>query len=96
MNPIIISASCSTVSFGDISLTERPKPEVIAELRKIPGVGENAAEALYRLGIRHADDLKGRSPEEMYEELRNMKDYYAEPCMLNSLKIATKFASVKK
>jgi predicted flap endonuclease-1-like 5' DNA nuclease len=77
-------------------LTEKPKPEVIADLRKIPGVGENAAEALYRLGIRHANDLHGRSPEQMYEELRNMKGYYAEPCMLNSLKIATKFASSKK
>lgn len=81
---------------GDVILTDRPKSEVIAELRKIPGVGENAAEALYRLGIRQVDDLQGRSPEHMYEDLRNMKDYYAEPCMLNSLKIATKFASMKK
>jgi nucleotidyltransferase/DNA polymerase involved in DNA repair len=78
------------------TLTEKPKSEIIAELRKVPGIGENAAEALYRLGIRHVDDLKGKSPEQMYEELRNMKDYYAEPCMLNSLKIATKFASSKK
>ncbi|OPY34076.1 MAG: Pathogenicity locus [Methanomassiliicoccales archaeon PtaU1.Bin124] len=77
-------------------MDERPKDEVIAELRKVPGVGGNAAEALYRLGVRSVDDLRGRSPEQMYEELRNMKDYYAEPCMLNSLKIATKFAEKKK
>jgi len=77
-------------------MSERPKSEVLADLRKIPGVGENASEALYRLGIRSADDLKGKVPEQMYEELRNMKDFYAEPCMLNSLKIATKYASTKK
>ncbi|HSV42434.1 MAG TPA: helix-hairpin-helix domain-containing protein [Methanomassiliicoccales archaeon] len=77
-------------------MSEKEKSEVIAELRKIPGVGENAAEAFYRLGIRQAEDLKGRSPEQMYEELRNMKNFYAEPCMLNSLKIATKYASTKK
>lgn len=77
-------------------MSERAKEDVIADLRKMPGVGENAAEALYRLGVRSADDLKGRSPEQMYEELRNMKGFYAEPCMLNSLKIATKYASTKK
>lgn len=71
-------------------MTERSKEEVLSDLRKIPGVGGNAAEALYRLGIRSSEDLRGRSPEQMYEELRNMKDYYAEPCMLNSLKIAVK------
>ncbi|QLH74773.1 MAG: hypothetical protein HPY73_04480 [Methanomassiliicoccales archaeon] len=72
------------------------KKEVKERLRKIPGIGENAAEALYRLGIRDARDLVGRSPEDMYEELRNMKDFYAEPCMLNSLKVAVKYASSKK
>jgi hypothetical protein len=77
-------------------MAEAPKSEVVTELRKIPGVGGNAAEALYRLGIRQEEDLVGRSPEGMYEELRNMKDFYAEPCMLNSLKIAVKHASVKK
>ncbi len=78
------------------SLTEEDKVVVIAKLHKIPGVGENAAEGLYRLGIRDVDDLKGRSPEQMYEEMRNMKGYYAEPCMLNSCKIAVKYAESKK
>jgi len=77
-------------------MSERPKNEVLADLRKIPGVGENAAEALYRLGIRSADDLKGKVPEQMYDDLRNMPGFYAEPCMLNTLKIATKYASTKK
>jgi predicted RecB family nuclease len=74
-------------------MVEREKIEVISELRTLPGVGENAAEALYRLGIRSKDDLIGKNPEQMYEELRSMKGSYAEPCMLNSLKIAVRSAS---
>ena len=76
-------------------MEEKTKLEVISELRKLPGVGENAAEALYRLGIRSKEDLNGKDPEQMYEELRSMKGSYAEPCMLNSLKIAVRSASKK-
>lgn len=76
-------------------MVERTKTEVMSELRTLPGVGENAAEALYRLGIRSKDDLIGKSPEQMHEELRSMKGSYAEPCMLNSLKIAVKSAGKK-
>jgi nucleotidyltransferase/DNA polymerase involved in DNA repair len=73
----------------------RTKVETITELKTLPGIGENAAEALYRLGIRSKEDLVGKNPEQMYEELRSMKGSYAEPCMLNSLKIAVKAASKK-
>jgi nucleotidyltransferase/DNA polymerase involved in DNA repair len=76
-------------------MVDRSKDEVISELRGLPGVGENAAEALYRLGIRSKEDLKGKDPDQMYQELRSMKGSYAEPCMLNSLKIAVKAASKK-
>jgi hypothetical protein len=77
-------------------MVDDDKASVITRLREIPGVGENAAEGLYKLGVRDVKDLDGRSAEQMYEELRNMKGYYAEPCMLNSFKIATKFAVSKK
>ena len=76
-------------------MVERTRNEVISELRTLPGVGENAAEALFRLGIRSNDDLVGKDPEQMYEELRSMKESYAESCMLNSLKIAVKAVSKK-
>jgi hypothetical protein len=76
-------------------MTEKTKEDAISDLRTLPGVGENAAEALYRLGIKSKDDLNGRNPEQMYEELRSMKGSYVEPCMLNSLKIAVRAASKK-
>jgi hypothetical protein len=77
-------------------LANPDKGAAMEELRKIPSVNENAAEALWSLGIRSVQDLKGRDATAMYEELRNRKGSYAEPCMLNILKVAIHHASKKK
>ncbi|MHC1680993.1 MAG: helix-hairpin-helix domain-containing protein [Methanomassiliicoccales archaeon] len=69
---------------------------VLRELRKIPVVGEKVAEPLYMLGIRSTKELVGRSAEDMYGELRTMKGYYVEPCMLNQLKVAVSMAPKMK
>lgn len=66
------------------------KESVVKELCKVPGVSEKAAEAMYLLGVRRAEDLKGKDPVAMYEELRGRKDFYVEPCMLNSFKVAVR------
>jgi hypothetical protein len=72
------------------------KESVIKELRKVPGVSEKSAEAMYVLGIRKAEDLNGKDPVAMYEELRGRKDFYVEPCMLNSFKVAVKAIQASK
>jgi hypothetical protein len=72
------------------------KETVLRELRQIPIVGEKVAEPLYILGIRSVKELVGRSPEDMYGELRTTKGYYVEPCMLNQLKVAVSMASKMK
>ncbi|HQN76603.1 MAG TPA: helix-hairpin-helix domain-containing protein [Methanomassiliicoccales archaeon] len=72
------------------------KESVLRELRTIPVVGEKVAEPLYRLGIRSVKELVGRSPEDMYGELRTMKGFYVEPCMLNQLKVAVSMAAKMK
>ena len=69
---------------------------VVRELRKLPSVSEKAAEGMYLLGVRGPQDLVGKDPVAMYEELKSRKDFFAEPCMLNMLKIAVKAASTKK
>ncbi len=66
------------------------KETIIAELRKLPGVSEKAAEGLYLLGIRSTKDLEGKDPVEMYAQLKGRKDFFAEPCLLNAFKIAVK------
>jgi hypothetical protein len=72
------------------------KEAVMRELRTIPVVGEKVAEPLYMLGIRSVRELIGRSPEDMYGELRTMKGFYVEPCMLNQLKVAVSMAAKMK
>jgi hypothetical protein len=72
------------------------RESVLKELRTIPVVGEKVAEPLYMLGIRSVKELIGRSPDDMYGELRTMKGYYVEPCMLNQLKVAVSMAAKMK
>jgi len=66
------------------------KAYVVRELRKLPGMTEKAAEALYFLGIHSVEDLRGRDPVALYEELRSTPGSYAEPCLLPQLKVAVK------
>lgn len=77
-------------------MEEDDRESVLKELRTIPVVGEKVAEPLFMLGIRSVKELVGRSPEEMYGELRTMKGYYVEPCMLNQLKVAVSMAAKMK
>ena len=72
------------------------KESIMQELRSIPIVGEKVAEPLYLLGIRSVKELADRSPDDMYGELRTMKGYYVEPCMLNQLKVAVSMAAKMK
>ena len=67
--------------------------EVIAKLRTIPSVSEKCAKGLYLLGIREVNDLKGKDPADLYAQLRARKDFFAEPCMLNMIKIAVGMAN---
>ena len=67
--------------------------ETIAKLRTIPSVSEKCAKGLYLLGIREVDDLKGKDPAELYAALRERKDFFAEPCMQNMIKIAVGMAN---
>jgi Holliday junction resolvasome RuvABC DNA-binding subunit len=66
----------------------------IDTLSRIPGVSEKTAEGMYLLGIRSVEDLRGRNAEDIYAALRERDDFYAEPCMLNQLRIAIKMSEV--
>ncbi|MDR0335370.1 MAG: helix-hairpin-helix domain-containing protein [Methanomassiliicoccaceae archaeon] len=67
--------------------------DVIAKLRTVPSVSEKCARGLYLLGIREVSDLKGRDPADLFAKLRERKDFFAEPCMLNMIKIAVGMAN---
>lgn len=69
--------------------------EVIVKLMTLPSVSEKCCLGMYLLGIRSVEDLEGKNPTEMYEELTHRKDFYAEPCMHKMLMIAVKMAEKK-
>jgi Pathogenicity locus len=66
-----------------------------SELRAIPGVGPSIAIDLEELGIRKVAQLKGRSPEAMYEALCERRGHQ-DRCLLYVFRGAVYFASRKR
>jgi hypothetical protein len=62
-------------------------------LEKIPGVGKAVSQDLCSIGIRSADDLKGKSAERLYEKLCDFKAAPVDKCMLYVLRCAIYYAS---
>lgn len=69
------------------------KQAALRELKTIPGVGKAIAEDLWSLGIRRVDDLKGRDPQKLYDELRIGAGGKLDRCMLYVLRGAVYYAS---
>ena len=54
---------------------------VLRALQTMPNVGPAMAEDLLRLGIRSPEDLIGRDPNEMYDELGRLDGIRHDPCV---------------
>ncbi|TGK22391.1 pathogenicity locus [Leptospira fluminis] len=55
---------------------------VLKEFRTLPGVGKVIAEDLWNLGVRGKEDLAGRNPEKLYDELCVLQGAKVDRCML--------------
>jgi len=62
-------------------------------LLEIPGVGPSIARDLHRLGIEHVADLRGRSPESLYQDLCEQVGRPVDRCVLYVFRCAVYFAS---
>lgn len=69
------------------------KPDVLRDLRRIPGVGRSIAEDLWALGIRSIADLRHRDPEELYERFCLLAGIRVDRCLLYTFRCAVYFAS---
>lgn len=75
--------------------TPAPDPARAAafrDLRRIPGVGPAVAQDLWGLGIRRVDDLRGRDPQALYDELCRQAGMHVDRCMLYVFRCAVYFA----
>jgi hypothetical protein len=62
------------------------------DLQSIPGVGKRIAEDLRDMGIFGVSDLKGRNPEQMYNELCALRKQRIDRCMLYVFRCAVYYA----
>ena len=69
------------------------KNAVLKELQKIPGIGKACSLDLWNLGIRKIQDLKGKSPEQLYTKLNQVTGSTHDICMLYTFRCAVYFAS---
>ncbi len=61
------------------------------QLRTLPGVGPSIARDLWELGVRAPEQLKGRSPEKLYDKFCQLKDAKVDRCLLYTFRCAIHF-----
>jgi hypothetical protein len=61
-------------------------------LQTMPNIGPAMAEDLLRLGIRAPEELVGRDPKQLYEELSRLDGVRHDPCVLDVFSAAVSFA----
>lgn len=64
----------------------------MGDLRRIPGVGKNIEQDLMNIGITCVEDLKGRSPEELYRLDCLYKGFQEDRCQLYVFRLAVYYA----
>lgn len=74
-------------------MTEEKKAVALRQLREIPGVGKSIAQDLWELGIRRAEDLKGKNPQKLYEKRCTQVGTRIDPCLLYVFRGAVYYAS---
>ena len=88
----------ATVKDVEIGLPGHPsmdKETVLNTLRKIPGMNELTAQALYIYGIHSVDELVGKNADEVYLDMSKRHDVPADTCFLliNGLRTAVKYSN---
>ncbi len=81
-----------TLEGFDMSEFSAPRPRGGSDLRRIPGVGANIEEDLFRIGIRNVADLAGEDPEQLYRDDCAVKKFQEDRCQLYVFRLAVYFA----
>lgn len=68
------------------------KADVLKRLQAMPNIGPSIALDLWDLGIRAQADLKGRSAQQMFEEIRDLRGGTMDRCMLYVLRAVVYYA----
>jgi hypothetical protein len=66
---------------------------ILKSLRTIPGIGKACAQDLWNIGLRSVEDLKGKNPNELYEQLNAVTGIRHDICMLYTFRCAVYYAT---
>ena len=66
---------------------------VLKELQRIPGIGPSLARDLVDLGIQEVAALRGREPEQLYQDLCELRGVHQDRCVLYTFRCAVYFAT---
>jgi len=67
--------------------------EASKEFQIIPGVGKSLSKDFVDLGYQKVNELKGESPEIMYQNLMALRGHYIDRCVLYVFRCAVYYAS---
>jgi hypothetical protein len=70
--------------------------DVLKDLMSIPGVGRRMAQDLHDLGLNRVEDLRGRNPETMYQDLMDLRGAPVDRCVLYVFRCAVYYASTQR
>jgi hypothetical protein len=71
-----------------------PAPQVrtgVLRLEDIPNIGKSIAADFRRLGIQSPDDLPGRDPYVLYDEINRLTGKRHDPCLLDTFIAAVRY-----
>jgi hypothetical protein len=63
----------------------------VTDLQQIPNIGASIAANLRRIGVSSPDDVLGKDPYAMYDELCRITGVRHDPCLLDVFIAATRF-----
>ena len=72
------------------------KEEQIKQLRTIPGVGNSIAMDLWNINIKSIEDLKGKTPEKLYEQSNKSEGVVQDRCLLYVFRCAVYYAETDR
>lgn len=70
--------------------------QAIKELISIPGVGKSIATDLWNIGITSVEELKGQSPDELYDRSNTFAGTVQDRCLLYVFRCAVYYAETPK
>ena len=80
--------------YGQSGMRKKKKVDLIAlqsPLKRIPGMDIASVRDLLDIGVQDVDELRGRSPEALFEEILNLREQTA-PERLHFLRMAVYYA----